>query len=100
MDEVERYQGLGELRHRGGVVAEVRYALTRYQGTAANGLPVPGLFRIEGTVDAGMAASLAEVVGVPLSLTLADGRVLGVTLADATGRVLSEGHGPRRCMCC
>lgn len=81
-------------------MAEVRYALTRYQGLAANGLPVPGVFRLEGIVDAGMAASFAEVVGVPLSLTLADGRVLGVTLADATGRVLSEGHGPSRCLCC
>jgi len=100
MNEVESYQGLGELRHRGTIVAEVRYALTRHQGLAANGLPVPGVFRLEGTVDAGMAASLAEVVGVPLSLTLADGRVLGVTLADATGRVLAEGHGPSRCMCC
>ena len=100
MENLEDYQGVGELSHRGGVVARVRYALTRFQGLAANGLPVPGVFRIEGTVDAGMAASFAEIVGVPVQLTLADGRVLAIVLADATGRVLSEGHGPSRCSCC
>ena len=47
-----------------------------------------------------MATSLSDVVGLPVQLTLADGRVLGITLADATGRVLSEGHGPSRCQCC
>jgi hypothetical protein len=100
MNRVEDYTGVGELSHRGVIVARVRYELTRYQGLARNGLPVPGLFRIEGSVDAGMATSLAEIVGIPLNLTLADGRVLGITLADATGRVLSEGHGPSRCSCC
>ena len=100
MQIAEDYKGVGELSHRGAIVAQVRYALTRYQGLARNGLPVPGLFKIEGTLDAGMATSLAEIVGTPLSLKLADGRVLGITLADATGRVLSEGHGPSRCSCC
>jgi acyl-coenzyme A thioesterase PaaI-like protein len=100
MERVEDFTGTGELSHRGGLVAHVRYALTRSQGLAANGLPVPGVSRIEGTVDAGMAASFADVVGLPLSLRLADGRVLGITLVDASGRVLSEGHGPSRCSCC
>ena len=100
MDDIEDLKGVGELRHRGGVVARVRYALTRFQGTAANGLPVPGVFRLEGTLDAGMSESFAEIVGIPLQLTLADGRVLGITLTDATGRVLQEGHGPGRCQCC
>jgi hypothetical protein len=100
MNNVEDLSGVGELSHRGAIVAQVRYALTRFQGTAANGLPVPGIFKIEGTVDAGMDASFAELVGVPVQLTLADGRVIAITLADATGRVLSEGHGPSRCRCC
>jgi hypothetical protein len=100
MRSVEDYNGVGELSHRGHAVAQVRYALTRFQGMAANGLPVPGLYRIEGVVDGGMRASFAEIVGMPVQLTLADGRVLGITLADATGRVLSEGHGPSRCQCC
>ena len=100
MNRVEDYSGFGELRHGGHTVAQVRYTLTRHQGMAANGLPVPGFFKIEGMVDAGMATSLSEVVGIPLQLALADGRVLGITLADATGRVLSEGHGPSRCLCC
>jgi hypothetical protein len=96
----ESLVGVGELRHRGGVVAQVRYALTAHQGLAGNGMPVPGRFRIEGTVDAGMTASFADLVGAPLDLTLVDGRVLAVSLADATGRVRSEGHGPSRCLCC
>ena len=100
MRSVEDYNGIGELKHRGHAVAQVRYALIRFQGLAANGLPVPGVYRIEGMVDGGMTASFADIVGVPVQLTLADGRVLGITLADATGRVLSEGHGPSRCQCC
>jgi hypothetical protein len=100
MRNVEDYKGVGELVHRGAIVAQVRYDLTRFQGMAANGLPVPGLFRVEGTVDAGAAASFAEIVGTPVQLRLADGRVLAIILADATGRVFSEGHGPGRCSCC
>jgi hypothetical protein len=100
MRSAEDYKGVGELMHRGSIVAQVRYDLSRLQGTAANGLPVPGLYRIEGTVDAGAAASFGEIVGMPVQLRLSDGRVLGITLADATGRVLSEGHGPSRCQCC
>ena len=100
MNNIEDLKGIGELRNGGRAVAQVRYALTTYQGTAASGLPVPGIFRIEGVVDGGMTASFADVVGLPLQLALADGRVLGITLADATGRVFSEGHGPSRCSCC
>jgi hypothetical protein len=35
-----------------------------------------------------------------LTLRLQDGRALGITIADTTGRVLAEGHGPSRCLCC
>lgn len=100
MESVENYNGIGELSHRGHAGRQVRYALTRHQGLAANGLPVPGVFRIEGVVDGGMAASFADVVGEPVHLKLNDGRVLAITVVDATGRVLSEGHGPSRCQCC
>jgi hypothetical protein len=65
-----------------------------------SGLPIPGAHRIEGAVNLESAAPAAEWIGVPLTLRLSDGRALGVTLADATGRVFSEGHGPMKCMCC
>jgi hypothetical protein len=100
MQHVEDYVGSGELSHKGTLLGDVRYRLTRHQGFAPNGLPVPGVFRIEGTLDGGARASFGELVGAPVTLRLADGRTLIVTLADATGRVLSEGHGPSRCTCC
>jgi hypothetical protein len=100
MRPVEEYVGSGELSHKGSLVGAVRYRLTRHQGFAPNGLPVPGVFRIEGTLDAGARASFARLVGAPVTLRLSDGRILVVTVADATGRVLSEGHGPSRCSCC
>ena len=33
-------------------------------------------------------------------LKLTDGRVLGITIVDTSGRILSEGHGPSKCLCC
>jgi len=47
-----------------------------------------------------MTASFADLVGLPLGLKLADGRVLGIRLSDAAGTVRSEGHGPGKCLCC
>ena len=78
----------------------VGYRLTRLQGMAANGLPVPGLFRIEGDLDFRGEAVPAEVVGRSVTLKLGDGRSMIVTLTTRDGRVLSEGHGPSRCLCC
>jgi hypothetical protein len=65
-----------------------------------NGLPIPGLHRIEGNIDTESSSDLAGLVGQPLILRLEDGRSMGITLADAGGRVLAEGHGPSRCLCC
>ena len=31
---------------------------------------------------------------------IVDGRKLRITLVDADGRILAEGHGPSRCLCC
>ena len=67
---------------------------------AANGLPVPGLFRIEGDLDLSGDAVPDYVVGSPVTLRLGDGRSMAVTLTTRQGRVLSEGHGPSRCLCC
>jgi hypothetical protein len=42
----------------------------------------------------------SEWIGTSLGLKLDDGRVLGITIVDAAGRILSEGHGPSKCLCC
>jgi hypothetical protein len=99
MKLVEECAGVGDLSGQGDVIRQVRYRISRYQGVIEHsGLPIPGLHRIEGSVDA--AADLAPLVGESLVLRLEDGRALAITIADADGRVLSEGHGPTRCMCC
>ena len=100
MERIDTYAGAGELMNGSTTLGPVRYSVTCHQRTAANGLPVPGAFRIHGTVDGGMTASFADLVGLPLGLKLADGRVLGVMLSDAAGTILSEGHGPTKCQCC
>ena len=100
MERIDTYAGTGELMNGSTTLRPVRYSVTCHQRTAVNGLPVPGAFRIHGTVDGGMDASFADLVGLPLGLKLADGRVLGVMLSDATGTIHSEGHGPAKCQCC
>ncbi len=99
MKTVEEYAGEGQLSWTGGSQT-VGYRLTRMQGMAANGLPVPGLFRIEGDLDLRGAPVPDGVVGADVLLKLGDGRSLRVTLTTREGRVLSEGHGPSRCFCC
>jgi hypothetical protein len=83
---------------------DVRYRISRYQGFMEDsGLPIPGLYRIEGTVDLDSDAdssSWASWIDAPVTLRLEDGRSLQITVVDKTGRVLSEGHGPMKCMCC
>lgn len=99
MQPVEDYAGEGELLWMGGS-RPVGYRLTRLQGMASNGLPVPGLFRIEGDLDLHGEPVPHAAVGSPVMLKLGDGRSLRLTLTTSEGRVLSEGHGPSRCQCC
>ena len=99
MTPVEEFTGDGQLSWTGGS-CPVGYRLTRLQGMAANGLPVPGLFRIEGHLDLRGARVPAFAVGSPVRLNLSDGRSMDVTLTTPDGQVLSEGHGPSRCLCC
>jgi hypothetical protein len=99
MKLVEEYAGVGDLEGRGESIPQVRYRISRYQGFVEHsGLPVPGVHRIEGSVDT--AADLEPLIGQQLTLRLEDGRALAVTVADTSGRVLVEGHGPSRCLCC
>ena len=99
MKAVEEYSGEGQLMWMGGS-QPVGYRLTRLQGMAGNGLPVPGLFRIEGDLDLRGTPVPDSVVGNSVTLELGDGRSMIVTLTTPEGRVLSEGHGPSRCLCC
>ena len=98
---VEEYAGVGSLRWRDRTLGAIPYRISRFQGMATSGLPVPGLHRIEGTVTLASAADAAALVGADIALDLEDGRTLALTVADEHGRVLAEGHGPRHgCGCC
>ena len=101
MQLVEQYAGVGALRWRERTLQPIRYRIDRYQGMATSGLPVPGFHRIEGNVALDGVPDAAALVGADVTLELEDGRTLALTVADAAGRVLAEGHGPRRgCSCC
>ena len=92
---------MGELCSNGQTLCRVQYHVRRYQGMIeGSGLPIPGLHRIEGAIHSDLQTTFLEWIGAPLSLRLDDGRALGITLADAAGRIFSEGHGPLRCQCC
>jgi hypothetical protein len=100
MKFLEECAGVGDLERRGELVRRVSYHITRYQAFAPNGMPVPGLHRVEGSIGVEPAGAPADLVGEPLTLRLEDGRAIAVTLASADGRILAEGHGPSRCNCC
>jgi len=97
---VEEHAGVGDLSGRGEGLKQVRYKIARYQAFSGNGMPIPGRHRIEGAIDLPASEDVTDLVGAPLVLRLEDGRAIAVTLADTSGRVLSEGHGPTRCFCC
>src|SRR6185295_14740259 len=101
MKLIEEVSGVGDLSAAGDLIRRVQYQITRYQGMHdVSGMPIPGVHRIEGSVDTGDSFDFAPFVGVSLVLRLEDGRAIGITLADGDGRVLAEGHGPSRCLCC
>ena len=96
---VEQLAGTGDLIHEDIVLQRVRYSIARYQGMlVGNDMPIPGLHRIEGSTD--FQVDDVKLIGKPLTLRLEDGRALRVILAGRDGRLLSEGHGPSRCVCC
>ncbi len=98
MKLVEEYAGVGALHEIGRAFRAIPYRISRFQGMAASGLPIPGRHRIEGTLEIENAAAL---VGANVTLQLEDGRSLKLIVADEHGRVLAEGHGPGHgCGCC
>lgn len=101
MKLVEECSGRGELLRGEKLLGQVQYTIRRYQGmTESSGLPIPGLFRTEGSIDLHSAQEASSWIDASLTLRLDDGRSLGVVLTDTSGRVLSEGHGPSKCLCC
>ena len=101
MKLVEENSGTGELMQDGKAIRQIGYQVRRYQGmTEGSGMPIPGLFRIEGSIAFDATKDPMEWIGAGLGLKLEDGRVLGITIVDTDGRVLSEGHGPSKCLCC
>jgi hypothetical protein len=101
MKLVEEYRGVGVLSWRGRNFEDIPYSISRFQAMTSGGLPVPGLHRIEGTVEVGpLLATGAPLTDTNVSLALEDGRTLNLTVVDDAGRVLAEGHGPSRCSCC
>lgn len=101
MKLVEEYAGVGSLRWRDRKIGTIPYRISRYQGMALSGLPIPGLHRMEGVVELAGVPDAAALVGADVALDLEDGRTLALTVADEHGRVLAEGHGPRHgCGCC
>src|ERR1043165_8140176 len=97
---VEECFGKGELLKDGRTIRAVEYRVQRYQGMSqGSGMPIPGLFRIEGAIES-PDFLFEEWIGLSLGLKLEDGRVFGIEIIDENGRVLSEGHGPAKCLCC
>jgi len=97
---VEECVGVGEITVRDRVLPGVRYEVRRFQAVTASGMPVPGLHRIEGRVGIENVPDRHGLADSDCVLRLEDGRTLRLTLVDAAGRVLAEGHGPSRCSCC
>jgi|SRR5678816_3831686 len=100
MKLVEQLSGSGPLIRDNEILFTVRYDIRRFQGMSSSGLPIPGMFRIEGMLDVESSEKLEGCVDRPLTLRLEDGRALRIRVADRSGRILSEGHGPTKCLCC
>ena len=99
MKLVEEYAGVGDLDAKGEPIPQVRYRIARYQGFVEHSGPARS-GRAPHRRIGGYAADLEPLIGQPLTLRLEDGRALAITIADTSGRVLAEGHGPSRCLCC
>ena len=98
---IEERSGVGLLIQNETVLREARYYLKLHQGFVEHsGLPIPGVYRLEGSIDFDPKTDPADWINSPLGLRLEDGRVLGISIAGPDGRILSEGHGPSRCLCC
>lgn len=97
---IEECTGTGDLLLKSQVLRQVRYQLKVFQGLAANGLPVPTLRTIEGSLDFGGPQASSDLVGAELILKLEDGRKIGIRIADGDGGICQRTHGGGACSCC
>jgi hypothetical protein len=97
---IEECVGTGDLLLKSHVLRRVRYQLKVFQGMAGNGMPIPALRTIEGSLDFGDPQASGDLVGAELILTLEDGRRIGITIADANGGICQRSHGGGACSCC
>jgi hypothetical protein len=100
---VETCTGTGRLVRDGvEVLGPVQYHVERYQGMMnGTGMPVPGLFRLDGALSSSGVSVPQEIVGTRVTLRLEDGRSVPVVIVSPEGTLLAEGHGPGRgCACC
>ena len=96
---IEEAAGAGELSRFGSSHQRVTYRLKRFQGFLGDGgMPVPGLYRVEGRIDFPDNAD-TTIAGECATLRLEDGRSLEVTFGP-DGSFESEGRHPRGCACC
>jgi hypothetical protein len=97
---IEECAGTGDLLLRSQVLRQVRYQLRVFQGMSGNGMPIPALRTIEGSLDFGGPQASSDLVGAELILKLEDGRKIGITIADADGGICQRSHGGGACSCC
>jgi hypothetical protein len=97
---IEECAGTGDLLLRSQVLRQVRYQLKVFQGMSANGMPIPALRTIEGSLDFGGPEASSELIGAELILKLEDGRKIGIRIADADGGICQRSHGGGACSCC
>jgi hypothetical protein len=97
---VEESSGEGELSRAGMPAGHVSYRISRFQGQLGDGgLPVPGLYKIEGELTFANHGIPGDLAGQAVTLRLEDGRSMDITIAP-DGRFLTEGRHPRGCSCC
>jgi len=97
---IEECVGTGDLLLKSQVLRQVRYQLKVFQGMAGNGMPIPALRTIAGSLDFGDPQASNDLVGAELILKLEDGRKIGIRIADADGAICQQGHGGGSCSCC
>jgi len=98
---IEECSGTGELLLKSLVLRQVRYELRVFQGMfEGNGLPIPMQRTVEGRIDLDNPQESSDLIGADLTLRLADGRRIGVMIADGTGAIQQRSHGGGSCGCC
>jgi hypothetical protein len=94
---VEEAAGDGELLLKSRVLGQVRYRIKVFQGMFANGMPNPAERTIEGSLD---GSGLVDLMGARLTLQLSDGRRMGITICDETGKIETRPACMTGCSCC